>query len=262
MSIDLRLNPLESVVPGVRQSYNTYRRNILAAAFRSTLEVTLPNNVQSAGSGSSGQRRVRELAARIRKDVTGDSSTPRFRRAVWNARAGKWVDFEGDGGRLPLVVPKGHYSGQLVNAHKWITQHSHIMRARGTKSAHRYPYPIQGFVATSAASWRAASKRIAGHAGKFLAGWHAAARSIQSPVLDKFLPKSSTARRGGIATTPRGDSDILEWTARNPFAPSPRVHAYTSGYLARRLNSETQFYAERFKKYFVQSVKKALKNHA
>lgn len=240
-----------------KKALQVYMKNFLAAGLRSTLQVTLPNNIKTARANTVSQQPVKDLQKRITADIVG--SDGQLRKAAWNKYANGWTDFEGNGGNAPLVIPKGRFSGNRVDAYKAIKAGTRIARRQGYKAAHRYALPGQELQATTAASWRAAEKRLRNRAGNFLAGWSAAAQAIGSKNLSKFLPKKATVSRSGEATEPRLEGGKLNWSAVNNNAAGHHAARYTQTVLRKRLAQETAYYAKEFKQYMLAALQKKSK---
>ena len=252
-------NPLEGCIDFVEKERRKFQLNILRAAFNSVLAVTPPNK---PGNRKLTQAAVKSLRKRILRDVIGseDTKKPNLRTAVPN-REGKPFLFRGDGGNMPLVVPrvkskKGRSLIALANAAQVVDLWTRITQYKNT--AHRYALAGVGLRWVSAADWVKAAKALELRAGELLAGWDAAARRIGSGSLDKVLPKNAKVHRRGWASVPEDTGKyVMSWEAENPNAGSRQVARYVERHLLRRLNSEAAYYAEQFRDHYL----KAVKNH-
>lgn len=251
-------NPFEGCVDFVSRERRKFQLNILRAAFNSVVAVTPPNE---PGNKVLSQAAVKRLRQRILRDVIGseDLKNPNLRTAVPN-RDGVPFLFRGDGGNMPLVVPRVKNRRArsllgLVSPARVIEQYTRIQQRRGT--AHRYATGGVAFRWVSARDWVAAAKELQLRAGHLLGGWDAAARRVASPALDKVLPRNARVKRGGWASVPEdAGGDVLVWEAENPNAESRHVARYVERHLQARLNSEARYYAEEFRKYYLEAVRK------
>lgn len=251
-------NPFEGCRDFVRLERRKFQLNILRAAFNSVLAVTPPNE---PGNKVLSQAAVKRLRRRILLDVIGgdDLKNPNLRTAVPN-REGVPFLFRGDGGNMPLVVPRvknkrARSQLGLVSPAWVIAQYTKLKQRRGT--AHRYAVGGVAFRWVSAKDWVAAAKELQLRAGHLLGGWDAAARRIASGTLDKVLPRNARVKRGGWSSVPEdaGD-DVLEWEAENPNAESRHVAQYVRRHLQARLGREARYYAEVFRKHYLEAVRK------
>ena len=256
-------NPFEGCLDFVEKERRKFQLNILRAAFNSVLAVTPPNK---PGNKKLTQAAVKELRRRILRDVIGseDLKKPNLRTAVPN-REGVPFLFRGDGGNMPLVVPRvkskrGRSLIALANAGQVVELWTRITQYNNT--AHRYAVAGVGLRWVSAADWVKAAKVLELRAGDLLAGWDAAARCIGSGSLDKVLPKNARVHRRGWASVPEdGGRYVMDWEAENPNAGSKSIARYVGRNLARRLNSEAAYYAEQFRQHYLKAVKTYIKKN-
>lgn len=252
-------NPFAGCRDFVSRERRKFQLNILRAAFNSVVAVTPPNE---PGNKVLSQAAVKRLRQRILRDVIGseDLKNPDLRTAVPN-REGVPFLFRGDGGNMPLVVPRVKNKRArsllgLVNPAWVIAQYTKIKQRKGT--AHRYAMGGVAFRWVSAKDWVAAAKELQLRAGHLLGGWDAAGRRIASGALDKVLPKNARVKRGGWASVPEeGKDDVMEWEAENPNAESRHVARYVARHLQARLGREARYYAEVFRKHYLEAVRKS-----
>lgn len=255
----------------VADAFSAYQKQVLQAAMTSVVAVTIPNNVQQAQKIGKhpGKKATGALRTKIKHSIIPREGE--FATAVPN-KHGDPVNLKGFGPNgtfvnnpLGFVLKRGrskYRANVFTPTRDWIIAHTELKIQK--KITQRVPVggtlPRLQFVDKNV--WRAVANDFAKYAGRFIGGWNEAAEMVGSAAVNKALASDfPLAARGGRASRPQSHPNgEMVWEATNTQAPNRHLADYVRGYLKSRLSNELAYYADTFRKYYLQSIRKNTRN--